>query len=139
MPKFLRSKPKSGNHTNATQDLYCLVNFPLIFIWKIGIGASAINRAKEINDLDGVVGYFIPIVWAKVPYAYPIEQFSLKLAVMPPRKVDPIIFFGLTETRFIIPGIIFPVIVLLVLLIKYLILAIVAPGFFYILKSAVNE
>lgn len=71
--KFFSSKPKSGNGTTATQDLYLFFNLPYFWIVKIGISGNAEKRRKEVDESAPGIDF---LAWsARLPYAYQLEQW----------------------------------------------------------------
>lgn len=114
MPRRNRRK-KSGNGTNATQHLYCMINLPYFWVWKIGVSADCHKRAEQLTKK--YAGKFIPIIWVNIPNAYGIEQ--LLLAITVPFKVQ-IKGTGGKELRHLVAGIPLAACILVILAVKYL-------------------
>lgn len=73
------AKRKSGNGTIARQELYLLVNWPYVFIYKIGIGKDAKARARDKSrDHPGT---YHCVAAARIEFAYQIEQLLLALTL----------------------------------------------------------
>ena len=89
--------------SNSGWLLYCLWNFPLIWIFKVGIvrtGKGAFRRAKEVNK--AMPGYPIPIMAVIIPFgAYRVEQEMHR--IMRRWRVDFYKGDGHTETFIIAP------------------------------------
>lgn len=118
---------KTGNGTWRRQNLYCMINLPFFWVWKIGIGKTAQVRAQSIsNQVPGKM-YVVAVV--NILFAYQIEQVVLKLTSW--ARVN---FGGLTEVRFILPGILFPVLILLLKLLKNAFWVLVFLTVFYFFK-----
>ena len=107
-----RRKRRSGNGTAAAQDLYCLINLPFFWVWKIGISKDAKNRAQDLS-LE-TRGYWLPIAWVRIFFAYQIEQRLLSITSWAHAPFD-----GLTETRYIIVGPFLWLSVMILAIIKY--------------------
>ena len=69
------SNPKSGNGTAARQYIYCLVNIPFIFLFKIGITGNMRYRLRDINETT--FGWCIPVFFCRIWGAYYLEQALL--------------------------------------------------------------
>lgn len=70
---------KSGNGTIARQDLYLLVCWPYIFLYKIGISKDADDRAKQISKERHGTWHVVAV--ARIEFAYQIEQLLLALTI----------------------------------------------------------
>lgn len=68
---------KTGNNTLNRQYIYCLIHFPLIAIFKIGVTGNMRARLVEINKTT--FGFCLPVFFCKVWAAFYIEQFILGL------------------------------------------------------------
>lgn len=93
---------RTGNGTWVRQKLYCMINFPFIWIWKIGItGRPILERSKQVTNSVGW-GIFIPIAWVNMIGAYQLEQYLLRKT-----KKFRVTMFGRggKELRFIFPGV----------------------------------
>lgn len=73
-------KRKSGNGTIARQDLYLVVCWPYVFLWKIGISKDAKQRARQISQEK--VGSWHVVARARIEFAYHIEQIILALTLL---------------------------------------------------------
>jgi hypothetical protein len=69
MPTNLR---KSGNGTRNSQWLYLYLNFPLVFLVKIGISGNYKRRARQVAKQG--FGKPIPVFAVKIPFAWDCEQ-----------------------------------------------------------------
>lgn len=104
-------KHRTGNGTWRRQNLYCMVHLPYFWIWKIGIGRIAKVRANSIsNEVPGRM-YVVAVV--DIVFAYQIEQ-----AVLSATRWAKVPLGGLTEVRFIIPGVLFPLLILVLHVLK---------------------
>jgi hypothetical protein len=104
-------KKRTGNGTINSQNLYTMMNFPWVWNWKFGITGKRVGqRAKEINsEMPWYCGWFLPMSWVKVTFAYNIEQGFLDLTWWAQCTVWG---HGGTEVRFIFPSVIVWAIVL---------------------------
>ena len=64
---------RTGNDTPAPQWVYVCIQFPFIFLCKIGIGGNWIRRTTDISKSSP--GFLIPVFLVYIPLAYQIEQW----------------------------------------------------------------
>lgn len=64
---------RTGNNTPAPQWVYVCIQFPFIFLCKIGIGGNWIRRTTDISKSSP--GFLIPVFLVYIPFAYHIEQW----------------------------------------------------------------
>lgn len=102
------------NGTASKQWLYVFVNFPMLFLCKVGISKDAERRARDVSK--SIPGRAVILFAGKVWFAYPIEQ-----AIHRAGKALNVPFMGSGKTEwFWLPvGLITIFIILILLILEY--------------------
>lgn len=104
-------KRRTGNGTNASQDLYLLVYLPIPLFVKVGISGNVWQRVGFISE--SLPGFVVPLLYVRTPYAWTLEQWlhsCLSWLSVP--------FFGSGRTEwFFLPAVLFVAPLLLLLIV----------------------
>jgi hypothetical protein len=116
------------NNTPQKQWLYVMVNFPMLFLCKVGISKDAERRAKDVSK--SIPGRAIILFAGRIYFAYQIEQALHKLG----KEFNvPFVGSGKTEWFWLPVGLVAIVVILIALALEYAIyLGIAAAVWFFV-------
>lgn len=66
---------RTGNGTNSAQWLYVKLHIPFIWKTKIGITGYLFQRTRQTSAK--VWGFYVPVAFIQMYFAWPVEQFIL--------------------------------------------------------------
>lgn len=76
---------RTGNNTNNAQILYVKMHVP--FVWKCKIGITGNLTRRTLQTSADVWGFYVPIAFIRMYFAWSVEQFILNATIGLRRQV----------------------------------------------------